>query len=171
MTKIGYINSKEDYLENDFERLNFSSSMISTEEKLDRLFYDEKITKSVSKLKSGIDVFRFYRRAIKEYIPDSEKINLYGGYSQRDIRRGKKYTILVDLEDDDNDKFWVWSSRQKQMKKISNEFTKSFIDKGMIKIVPGKKLIEKCKNMLERINNINIEKLGNQYSIDEFLCR
>ena len=171
MKKIGYINSKEDYLENTLLRLDLGSPTLSSEAKLNRLFSDEKITKSVSKLKSGIDIFRFYRRSIKEYIPNSEKINLYGGYSQRDIKRGKKYTILVDLEEDDNDKFWIWSSRHKQMKKISNEFTKSFIDKGLVKIVPGKKVIGKCKNMLERINNIKMEKLGNEYSIDEFLCR
>ena len=171
MKKIGYINSKEDYLENTLVRLDLGSPMLSLEEKLNRLFSSEKITKSVSKLKSGIDIFRFYRRAIKEYIPNSEKIDLYGGYSQRDIRRGKKYTILVDLEEDDNDKFWIWSSRKHRMQQISNEFTKKFLDKGLVKIVPGKKCIEKCKNMLERINNIKIEKLGNEYPIDEFLCR
>ena len=76
MKKIGYINSKEDYLESAFERLNLSSEDLSLEEKLNKLFSDKEITKHVSKLKSGIDIFRFYRRAINDYIQNSENITM-----------------------------------------------------------------------------------------------
>ncbi len=170
MKKIGYINSKEDYLENAFEKLNLDSPMLSLEEKLNKLFSDKEITEHVLKLKSGIDIFRFYRRAIKEYIPDSDSIALYGGYSQKNIKKGKKYTILVDLEENNKDKFWIWSNRKHQMQRISNEFVTSFIDSSLVKIVPGKKYIERCKNMLNRIHSINRAVFANE-SLDEFLCR
>ena len=171
MKKIGYINSKEDYLESAFERLNLSSEDLSLEEKLNKLFSDKEITEHVSKLKSGIDIFRFYRRAIKEYIPESDKIAMYGGYSKDKIRNGKKYTILVDLEDNNNDKFWVWSNRQHQMKSLSNEFIAKFIVNNSIVVVPGKKYVERCQNMLSKIYSMGIIKSCNEHSAEEFFCR
>ncbi len=171
MKKIGYINSQEDYLENNLERLNLDSSTLSLEEKLNKLFYDKEITRRVFKLKSSVDIFRFYRRAIKEYIPSGEEINLYGGYSQKNIKSSKKYTILVNLKENDNDKFWIWSNRKHQMKNLSNIFVKNFIDNGLVKIVPGKKNVEKCNNMLDRIKNIKIEKPSYGCLIDEFWCK
>ncbi len=171
MKKIGYINSKDDYLENAFERLNLDSPTLSLEDKLNILFSDREITEHASKLKSGIDIFRFYRRAIKEYITNDGKITLYGGYSQKNMQNGKKYTVLVNLKDENNDKFWIWSNRKHQMKNLSNVFVKKFIDYGLVKIVPGKKDVEKCNNMLERIRNIKIEGPNCQCQVDEFLCR
>ena len=56
------------------------------------------------------------------------------------------------------------------MQRISNEFVTSFIDTSLVKIVPGKKYIERCKNMLDRIHNINRAVFANE-SLDEFLCR
>ena len=52
---------------------------------------------------ADLSVFIIYKiakekRAINEYIPRSEEITLYGGYSQRNIKNGKKYTILVNLK-------------------------------------------------------------------------
>ena len=171
MKKIGYINSKEDYLEDKLQRLNLDSPTLSLEDKLNKLFSDKEITKCVSKLKSSVDIFRFYRRAIKEYILGGEEITLYGGYSQKNIKNSKKYTILVNLKENDNDKFWIWSSRKHQMKRLSNVFVKKFMDNGLVKIVPGKKNVEKCKNMLDRINNIKIEGHNYECLIDEFWCK
>ena len=171
MKKIGYINSKEDYLENNFQRLNLNSTTLSLEEKLNKLFNDEEITKRVSNLKSSVDIYRFYRRAIKEYIESDEKITLYGGYSQKNNKDSKKYTILVNLKEKDNDKFWIWSNRKGKMKSLPKVFVKKFIDNGLVKIVPGKKNIEKCKNMLDRINNIKTEECRQECLVDEFLIK
>ena len=171
MKKIGYINSREDYLENNLQRLNLDSPILSLEDKLNKLFSDKEITNRVLKLKSSVDIFRFYRRVIKEYIPSNKEITLYGGYSQKIIKNSKKYIILVNLNENDNDKFWIWSNRKRQMKSLSNFFVKEFIYSGLVKIVPGKKNIEKCQNMLDRINNIKVEKYNHECLIDEFYCR
>ena len=171
MKKIGYINSKEDYLENNLQRLNLDTPTLSLEDKLNKLFYDKEITKRVSNLKSSVDIFRFYRRVIKEYITNNGEITLYGGYSQKNLKNNKKYTILVNLRENDNDKFWIWSSKKHQMKSLCNMFIKKFIDKGLVKIVPGKKNVDKCQNMLDRINNIKTEEYSYECLADEFWCK
>lgn len=171
MKKIGYIDSKKDYLDEYIENLNLSDQSVSLEERINILFSDTKITERVSNLKSSIDIFRFYRRVIKEYIPNKDKITLFGGYSEKNIKNGKKYTILTNLEENGVDKFWIWSNRNRQMQNVSKIYMKQFIDNGLVKIVPGKNTIDQCRMLLERINNEQINEIHSNSYIDESWSR
>ena len=171
MKKIGYIDKKNDYLDNYIEELNLSDQSLPLEDRINILFSDTKITERVSRLKSSIDIFRFYRRVIREYIPNEDKITLFGGYSEKNIKNGKKYTILTNLEENGVDKFWIWSNKKRQMQNVSKVYMKQFLDNGLVKIVPGKNTIDKCRMLLERLNNEQSNEIHPNSYIDESWSR
>lgn len=170
MKKIGYIVSKKDYLENYLESSYLADSNIPIEEKISKLFSDEEINKKVSNLKSSVDIYRFYRRIIKEYITKDEEIALYGGCSKNKIKNRNKYTILANLKGNDEDKFWIWSNRKKQMANISKTSIKQFIDKGFVKLVPGKNG-KRYERMIERMNNEKTSSHVNDVPVNEIWSR
>jgi len=154
MKKIGYIRSEEEYLENYIEKLELSNENIPLKNRVHRLFNDDVLTKRVSKLGSSVDIFRFYRSIVQDYITNNGEVTLYGGYSNRNKRSPKKYAVLAYFEDENNnDEFQAWSDNFSKLLKISKSDLKQFIDKGWLSIVAGKKTKEKRDRMLEKINN------------------
>lgn len=166
MQKIGYINTKEDYLENYLEKLNLSDSSISLKNRVNKIFLDKKIAQRVSFLKSDVDIYRFYRKVIKDYIPENKNITLFGGYSEDRMKKIKKYTILTYLGENKNNAFWIWSNRKNQMQDVSAKMMKQFIKKGVVKIIPGKN-IDKYQKMMNRIDKEKEACKNKEISYDE----
>lgn len=149
MKKIGYIKNENEYLENYLRKLNLKNSDITTEDKLKILFSDQEISKRVAKLKSSVDIYRFYRRIIKEEI--GNEVTLFGAYSKNKLLSRKKYSILAHLQaENTDDKFWIWSNKQKKMTNISKTHLKHFINNSMLSVVKGKRK-EKYDNLMESI--------------------
>ena len=137
MKRIGYIKDESDYLENYIETLNLDNIDISLEQKIEKIFSDKEISKKVSNLNSSVDIYRFYRRIVKEYVTKTKEFNLFGGYS-KNKKDKRKYTIMAYTNKDEMKRFWIWSNKQKKMVNVSRIIIKEFISRNLVKVVPGK---------------------------------
>jgi len=157
MCKIGYINDKSDYTDVYIEETAKKLEGLTTKEKLDEIFNDEKITQMAQKLKGSVEIYRFYRRVIKECTTKIEyenKTNDYGknvfffGCYLKNKNNDKKYTTCVyyrNLEEKDK-KIWIWSKKEQRMVDITLMELKYFIENNRLTIHPGK-TIEECKEL------------------------
>lgn len=157
MCKIGYINNKSDYTDIYLEKLAKDLKGLTTKQKLDIIFNDEKITKLAQKLNGSVEIYRFYRRIIKDFttrIEDERQVNDYGknvfcfGAYLNNKNDKKKYTICTyyrDLDKRDNG-IWLWSKKDKKMVNITSVELKYFLENKRLKLHPGK-TIEACKEL------------------------
>lgn len=159
MCKIGYINDKSDYTDFYLEQLAKKIKDLTTKEKLNVIFNDEKITQIAQKLKGSVEIYRFYRRIIKDFTTKEEgerKTNDYGknvfcfGSYLKSKSNKKKYTVCVFYRNsEDNDKkIWMWSKKGKKMIEISLIELKHFLENKRLKIYPGKN-VEECKELYD----------------------
>lgn len=155
MIKIGYIQNKEEYLENYLEKIGLENKESSLGERIHTLFNDEVISKKAQELKSSVDIYRFYKRIIKDYIPENERITLFGGYANNE-NNTRKYTVLAYLEGNEenkeNDEIYVWSTRKVQMTYMPKSIMKQFIEKGLI-TVNATKHLEQYDRMMKKTND------------------
>ena len=162
MCKIGYIKDKSDYTDFYLEQLAEHIKELTTKEKLNIIFNDEKITQIAQKLKGSVEIYRFYRRIIKEFTTKEEggrekndygkNVFCFGSYLRSKCNK-KKYTVCVfyrnseDSEDNDK-KIWMWSKKGKKMIEISLIELKHFLENKRLKIYPGKN-VEECKELCD----------------------
>ena len=173
LIKIGYIRNKEDYLENYLKSMDLKNKNIKIKDRIDKVFNDNKIQEKVKKMDSSVDIYRFYRRILKEEI-SKENIVLFGGYSSKKSKDLNKYTIITYLKQDEKESqksyFWIWSSRKKKMVSIEDRILKLMLEKNMINVVPGKKE-NKYKEMLENLQNTNKINVNKQKVLSEIWLR
>lgn len=165
MLKIGYINNKSDYINSYLEKLAKDLEGLTTKEKLDVIFNDEKITKSAQKLKGSVEIYRFYRKIIKDFTTKQEEgkqTNEYGksvfcfGSYLKNKNYKKKYTTCVyyrNIEEKDK-KIWIWSKKEQRMVNIRLPELKYFIENKRLIIHPGK-TIEQCEELKDRAVQFN----------------
>lgn len=141
MKKIGYINNPNDYLDFYIESLfekNYNDTILK---KLEILIQNTNLSKTSSKLKSSVDIFRFYKKIIKAFICDDNRVLSFGGRICN-IDDKKKFITGIYYNEYDFEKFWLWSGFQNKMVEVSREYLESFINMANIKIYSGKDYID-----------------------------
>lgn len=141
MKKIGYINNVNDYLDTYIEGLfdkNYNND-ISKKTKL--LLENKHLSNLSSKLKSSVDIFRFYRRIIKEHICNEHRVLSFGGRISNSCDDNKFVTGIY-CNENGFERFWLWSNVQNKMIEIMKDDIESFINEYDIKIYSGNDSID-----------------------------
>lgn len=178
MCKIGYINNKSEYTDVYLEKLKKDLIGLTTKQKLDIIFNDEKITKLAQKLKGSVEIYRFYRRIIKDFTTKTEEENKTNDYGKNVFCFGSylkhnninKYTICIyyrNLEEKDK-KIWIWSKKEKKMVDISLIELRYFLENKRLKIHPGK-TIEECKELNNTARQFDKNNIKPEHNILEMV--
>lgn len=167
MKKISYINSEQDYLDTYCEKLYKKISNYDLKRKIDTIFSEPEFNKQVCALNGSVDIYRFYRRIIRDFTIKSdgksdlnEKIYLFGGYT-KNKKRKKTFTLCAFLNEKNNKSIWIWSKNQKKMIELKPTELKYFIHKKNLKLnIPGKnmEIYNELLNWVNKGENIeNVE--------------
>lgn len=135
MQKIGYIETKNDYLDVYIDKIiNHENSNL---ENLIEILGDQKISRCASKLQSSVDIYRFYKKIIVQFFNSSynDVIFSFGGKTNYD--KNTKYITGI-YYDGYEENFWLWSNIEGKMIKISRENFEKFTYNYKIELFSGK---------------------------------
>ena len=162
MKKIGYISDEREYFDYYIETLLKQSDLETKKQKINLIFQDKNITERARKMKSSVDIFRYYFKCIRN-IEGNEQLYMFGGIGKNQNNK-RRYSVGVLLKSDDYDTFWFWSNRNKSMVEISKEELKYFIKHKGLRLVSPKYDIKK-------IIDLDDEKCKSKFSQEDILIR
>lgn len=141
MKKIGYIKNSNDFFDIYIQDILDKNKNLNLLSKLEVILKESKISKNASKLRSSVDIFRFYKKIIKEFYQEDEKMTntifSFGGKIENEIS-DKKYITGIYYKDSNNEKIWLWSSKSRKMTEIAKADFNDVVFNFRIRLYSGK---------------------------------
>lgn len=168
MKKIGYLHDEYDYFDYYIHDLILAPTVESLNRKIASIINDKKIVETVCKLEASVEVFRFYKKMIKEMyelnIISNEILFPFGGKLETNFTR-KKYIVGVYYCSENDQVLWMWSNRNNKMEQFSKNEFKYLINTYKISLSSGKDDI----NADDIININEVDSKCNKIHIEDFL--
>ena len=155
MKKIGYINNENDYLDYYIDNIFKEHKNDRISKKLDVLLKNQNLSQCSSRLRSSADIFRFYKKIIREYVCNDNSISLPFGGQVLNSDDAERFITGVYYSNQGIERFWLWSNTQNEMVEVTRKYLESVINTCNIKIYSGNDFVDAEKTLnLDNKNNV-----------------
>lgn len=162
----GYVNKKEDYMDEKIKELASRLNGLPPDQLLAELLNDKEVNKFQDDI-GYIEFFKYYSKLIKKVAPmyDSKEIKYFNCYRRKDVgkrKTEKDYLMCIYAEYNNELSIYLFNQAEKCFKKVDLETMERLEKQGLIL---GKSQNEKgMKSLREHMNNMIVDRYKKKYA-------
>ena len=162
----GYVNKKEDYMDEKIEELASKLNGLPPDQLLAELLSDKEVNKVQDDI-GYIEFFKYYSKLIRKVAPvyDNKKIKYFNCYRRKDVgkkKTEKDYLMCIYAECNNELSIYLFNQTEKCFKKVDLETMEKLEKQGLIL---GKSQSEKgMKSLREYMNKMIVDRYKKKYA-------